>query len=109
MCALPKFRLSSSIITPLLAVLAISGAAVAQRYSQTNLVSNIPGMAAVTDPHLENSWGISFGPTSPFWVADSVHSLPARWDSCTAGGNHSSPHWQRGAVRTERNSFQWHE
>jgi uncharacterized protein (TIGR03118 family) len=70
MCALPKFRLSSSIITTLLAVLAISGAAVAQRYSQTNLVSNIPGMAAVTDPHLENPWGISFGPTSPFWVAD---------------------------------------
>src|SRR5437868_10367848 len=70
MCALPKFRLSSSIITTLLAVLAISGAAVAQRYSQTNLVSDIPGMAAVTDPHLKNPWGISFGPSSPFWVSD---------------------------------------
>ena len=25
-------------------------------------------MAAVTDPHLKNPWGISFGPTSP-WVS----------------------------------------
>src|SRR6266446_10896462 len=70
MCALPKSRFSSSVITALLAVLAISSTALAQRYSQTNLVSDIPGMAAVTDPHLKNPWGISFGPTSPFWVSD---------------------------------------
>jgi len=69
MSALPKFRLSSSALAALLAVVAISGTAVAQRYSQTNLVSDIPGMAAVTDPHLKNPWGISFGPTSPFWVS----------------------------------------
>ena len=70
MCALPKFRFGSSVITALLAVLAISGTALAQRYSQTNLVSDIPGMAAVTDPHLKNPWGISFSPSSPFWVSD---------------------------------------
>ena len=70
MCAFPKFRLTSSVIATLLAVLAISGTALAQRYSQTNLVSDIPGMAAVTDPHLKNPWGISFGPSSPFWVSD---------------------------------------
>src|SRR5256885_13579949 len=70
MSALPKFRLSSSALAALLAVVAISGTAVAQRYSQTNLVSDIPGMAAVTDPHLKNPWGISFGPSSPFWVSE---------------------------------------
>ena len=70
MSVLPKFRLSSSALAALLAVVAISGTAVAQRYSQTNLVSDIPGMAAVTDPHLKNPWGISFSPGSPFWVSD---------------------------------------
>src|SRR5438874_7645068 len=52
------------------AVLCISSAVSAQRYSQTNLVSDISGLAAHTDSRLVNPWGISFGPTSPFWVAD---------------------------------------
>ena len=37
---------------------------------QTNLVSDVPGMAAVTDPHLVNPWGISESGTSPFWISD---------------------------------------
>lgn len=40
------------------------------QYVQTNLSSNIPGRAANTDPQMQNPWGISFGPTSPFWVSD---------------------------------------
>jgi uncharacterized protein (TIGR03118 family) len=51
-------------------VLSVAVSAVAQRYAQTNLVSNIPNMAAVTDEKLINPWGISFSPTSPFWVSD---------------------------------------
>jgi len=39
-------------------------------YQQTNLASDIPGLAAFTDPHLINPWGISFGPTTPFWISD---------------------------------------
>ncbi|MDB5308511.1 MAG: beta-propeller fold protein [Gemmataceae bacterium] len=39
-------------------------------FLQTNLVSDVPGMAATTDPLLVNPWGISFSGTSPFWVAD---------------------------------------
>jgi len=39
-------------------------------YKQTNLVSDLPGMAAVTDPNLVNPWGITASPTSPFWVSD---------------------------------------
>src|SRR5262245_18338968 len=37
---------------------------------QTNLVSDLPGVAAVTDPHLVNPWGISESAASPFWISD---------------------------------------
>jgi hypothetical protein len=37
---------------------------------QTNLVSDLPGVAAVTDPNLVNPWGISESDTSTFWVSD---------------------------------------
>src|SRR5262245_11009020 len=37
---------------------------------QTNLVSDLPGVAAVMDPHLVNAWGISESPGSPFWISD---------------------------------------
>lgn len=41
-----------------------------QHYKQTNLISNIPGMAAATDPNLVNPWGISRSSGSPWWVSD---------------------------------------
>jgi hypothetical protein len=37
---------------------------------QTNLVSDLPGVAAAQDPHLVNPWGISESSASPFWVSD---------------------------------------
>ena len=45
-------------------------------YVQTNLVSDIPGVATAFDPHLVNPWGVSFregspgNPGSPFWVSN---------------------------------------
>ncbi len=43
-------------------------------YQQTNLVSDIAGMAQVTDSNLVNPWGISFSSAppagSPIWVSD---------------------------------------
>jgi uncharacterized protein (TIGR03118 family) len=39
-------------------------------YLQTNLVSDIPGLAQSTDPNLKNPWGNSFSATSPFWSAN---------------------------------------
>jgi uncharacterized protein (TIGR03118 family) len=42
----------------------------ANGFTQTNLVSDIPGMAATTDPNLVNPWGMSSGATSPIWVSD---------------------------------------
>lgn len=48
----------------------LGSATVRAQYVQTNLVSDIPGLALNTDPQLKNPWGISFAPTSPFWVSD---------------------------------------
>lgn len=39
-------------------------------YRQTNLISDIPGMAPVLDPLLVNPWGLTVRGTSPFWVAN---------------------------------------
>jgi uncharacterized protein (TIGR03118 family) len=50
--------------------LSSSSAATIGGYSQTNLVSDIPGLAAQTDPNLINPWGISESGSSPFWVSD---------------------------------------
>jgi uncharacterized protein (TIGR03118 family) len=41
----------------------------ANHYQQVNLVSDLPGVAAVQDTNLVNAWGISFSPTGPFWVS----------------------------------------
>jgi uncharacterized protein (TIGR03118 family) len=37
---------------------------------QTNLVSDLPGVAKTLDPHLVNPWGISESGGSPFWISD---------------------------------------
>jgi len=39
-------------------------------FVETDLVSDIPGRAAFTDPNLVNPWGIAISPTSPFWIAN---------------------------------------
>jgi uncharacterized protein (TIGR03118 family) len=54
---------------------------------QTDLASNVPGLAKTTDPDLKNPWGISLSPTSPLWVSNqgtdssTVYSLPAGSDA----------------------------
>ena len=45
-------------------------AAQAQHYTQTNLVADLPGVAAVTDPSLVNPWGLSRSAGSPWWVSN---------------------------------------
>ena len=37
---------------------------------QTNLVSDQPGVAPVTDPNLINPWGIALPPNGAMWVSD---------------------------------------
>jgi uncharacterized protein (TIGR03118 family) len=49
----------------------ISIPAWAVSFTQTNLVTDdqTANAAQITDPGLKNAWGMSFGPTSPFWVS----------------------------------------
>ena len=48
-----------------------AGAGTAQaQFKQTDLVSDIPDLAKVTDPMLKNPWGVSFANGSPVWISD---------------------------------------
>jgi uncharacterized protein (TIGR03118 family) len=51
-------------------ILASGVAAAGTVYREIDLVSDIPGLAAVTDPKLKNPWGMSFSATSPFWISN---------------------------------------
>jgi uncharacterized protein (TIGR03118 family) len=53
-------------------------------FTQTNLVSDIPREAAVTDPSLVNPWGIVASPTSPFWVSDNGSGLSTLYSGAGA-------------------------
>lgn len=64
----------------------MANATVLSPYFQTNLVSDLAGVAAFTDPHLQNPWGVSESATSPLWISDqhagvatlyTVHGLTA--------------------------------
>ena len=50
------------------------------RYLQTNLVSDVPGLARTLDPNLKNPWGIALGATSPFWVANAGTGTSTLYD-----------------------------
>lgn len=67
-----KPYLGRIMLAPALGCLALSllSPALHAQYRQQNLVSDLPGLAPNTDPHLVNPWGISAGPTSPFWVSN---------------------------------------
>jgi len=40
------------------------------QFIQTNLVSDLSGLATIIDPALKNPWGISHSSTSPFWSSN---------------------------------------
>lgn len=57
-------------------MLSLAGAvAFGQHYTQTNLVSNTSGVAAVTDSDLINPWGMSRGSGTPWWASDNGTGL----------------------------------
>ena len=39
-------------------------------FVQVNLVSDIPGLATITDSNLVNPWGVAHSTTSPFWSSN---------------------------------------
>jgi uncharacterized protein (TIGR03118 family) len=64
-------RSALSVRFALVAVCVLAGArANAQHYTQTNLVSDQMGAAAVQDTHLVNAWGLARSSGSPWWVAN---------------------------------------
>src|SRR5438876_12318814 len=68
---------SSGIVTPASA----GRSPIATRsYAQTNLVSDIPALAAPTDAKLQNPGGTSVGPASPLWVSDTHAGVTTRSD-----------------------------
>jgi uncharacterized protein (TIGR03118 family) len=54
----------------ILSLVAVSAQTSTNAYIQHNLVSDVPGLADVTDPNLVDPWGMSFSTTSPFWVSN---------------------------------------
>jgi uncharacterized protein (TIGR03118 family) len=86
-------RLSGIALTLMLAA---GTARAAGGYTQTNLISDIPGMAQHTDPNLINPWGISFSTGSPFWISNqgagalgtgttTLYSVPGSSGGLTSG------------------------
>lgn len=60
-------------------------------YVQTNLVSDVPGLAAVTDPNLRNPWGMSFSRTSPFWLSDQGTNVATLYNAAGVPQPQASP------------------
>ncbi len=60
---------------------AINAMAQTNSYQQTNLVSDMAGVANNTDPDLLNPWGISFAPGGPFWIADNKSGFSTIYDA----------------------------
>ena len=58
-------------------------------FVQVNLVSDIPGLATITDSNLVNPWGVSHSTTSPFWSSNQGTSTATLYM-----GRHSC--WRRG-------------
>jgi uncharacterized protein (TIGR03118 family) len=52
----------------------------AQHYKQTNLVSNIAGMAPTIDPNLKNPWGLTRTSGSPWWVGNNNSGTSTLYD-----------------------------
>src|SRR5260370_261094 len=52
----------------------------AQHYRQTNLVSNIVGMAPTTDPNLKNPWGLTRSAGSPWWIGNNNSGTSTLYD-----------------------------
>jgi len=81
--------IASTALVAIAAAIAFSGAArsatggggiTSRSYVQTNLVSDIPGLAAHTDPNLKNPWGTSVGPGSPIWISDNHAGVTTLYD-----------------------------
>src|SRR5438128_122074 len=49
-------------------------------FTQTNLVSDVPGLASITDPNLVNPWGMTLGLNSGLWISDNGAGKATTYD-----------------------------
>jgi uncharacterized protein (TIGR03118 family) len=89
----PRSRHGIVLAASLAVALAVAGPAAAHGggkganvYKKRNLVSDINGVARITDRNLVNPWGLAFGPTTPAWVADNGTGVSTLY----SGGVHGS-------------------
>jgi uncharacterized protein (TIGR03118 family) len=81
--------LAALVATAAVAVpIATSAGAAPNQYTQTNLISDIPGVARITDPNLVNPWGQATNGGSPLWVANNGSDTSTLY---TGGVNGSLP------------------
>ena len=73
-----KYAVIASLVS--ISVATLTAAAQAQHYTQTNLVSNQPGVAAVTDANLVNPWGMSRSSAGDWWLTDNGTGLSTLYD-----------------------------
>jgi len=57
-----------------------AAAPAAPTFKQTNLVSDIPGMASRTDPNLVNPWGMALGLNGGVWISDNGSGKSTSYD-----------------------------
>jgi len=74
-----------ALIVGLSSLVLTANTAAADSFIQTNLVSDIPMLAAVTDSSLKNPWGVSESPMSPFWVSDQQTGVATLYSVTAAG------------------------
>jgi uncharacterized protein (TIGR03118 family) len=75
--AMKSWKLSAAFVCSLFLLPAVTQA---QHYNQTNLVSDVPGMAPVTDPNLVNPWGLTRSSGSPWWSANNNSGTSTLYD-----------------------------
>ena len=119
-CTMPSS--TAQRLAALMAMAACDGlgsSAQASVFDTVNLVTDDPTVhpAQITDPDLVNAWGVSFSPSSPFWVSDNGSGVATlyngqpgdqRDDQARADG-HDPRRWQRhrpGVQRQQRHQFQ---
>jgi uncharacterized protein (TIGR03118 family) len=83
---------SAAALTPFVAPAVSAGATAPHTashsgFAQVNLVSDVPGLAQVTDFRMSNPWGITMGPSTPLWVNNDNTATSQVW----AGANGKDP------------------
>ena len=80
--------LGAATLAPFIAPAGSASAAPPSGFAQVNLVSDVPGLAQVTDVRMSNPWGITMGPSTPLWVNNDNTATSQVW----AGANGTDPY-----------------